>query len=324
MKLKRGYATLTGLLLWVGLLGSMAWAQEQPAWRITLQLSDGVLVRTGIGTLPADAVKLDSNHPLVRNIGYMQQNLPGGGSLRRILKLSNGRAVVYELIIKRLEQSQRFEVTLRSVTPTAQEAAQWGIDPARIETDFLRSYSSPLVINDGDILALDVLIEPRTGAKFVDYYLISNASSPIKRQAATQLLAAAREFSPQDAELSIDGYEVWRNGQSVYKNDDAATKGRFIWMDLPQVGRVILTLAAPPPEAGFQRVAVVSDHQIVFTMGADQYEWLSPQRIAPGSGVYHLWMRLDPTFSFPMPKTDRKENDWEIGSAADLGQKPKK
>ncbi len=202
MKFGRRVATMAVWLLLVGSLSHQARAQEQPHWRLVLQLADNVFVRTGIGTVPSDAVKLESNHPLVRNIGYMQQNFPGGGSLRRILKLSNGRAVVYELVIKRLENGQQFEVTLRSVTPTAPEAAQWGIDPARIETDFLRGYSSPLFIKSGDILALDVLVEPRSGVKFVDYYLISSGPSAIKRRDPVSLLTEAREFSPEDSVTS--------------------------------------------------------------------------------------------------------------------------
>jgi hypothetical protein len=302
-----------GLLLWAGVHGDRAWAQERPHWRIVVQLGEGIYVRTGIGTIPPQQLDLDE---AVRGAGYLGLSRPGGGSLRRILKLADGRAIVYEVVVKRTNQRQRFEVVLQPVTPTPAESAQWGIDPARIEAGFLQHYASPLTLDEGDILALDVLIEPRTGVKFVDYFLISNGTSPIKRQAPAALLARARPFSPEDAELSIEGYELWRNGQLAHQDNEGAATGRFIWLDLPNLGRVIFTLAAPPEEAGFERAAVVSDHQIVFTLGASQYEWLSRSRIAPGSGVYHLWMRHD--------LTQEKEAGWRIGSASDVGQKLKK
>lgn len=310
MKFQRFKRILAGWLLGIGAFGLSVSAQEQPNWRITLQLADDVQVRAGIGTVPADAVKLDNRQALVRNVGYLQKNLPGGGSLRRILKLSNGRTVVYEVLIKRIEQESRFTVTVRPVNPTAQEAAQWGIDPARIETDFLREYQAPLLLNSGDILAIDVLSEPRTGAKFVDYYLISQGTPPLQRTPVDTLFSRAHEFSPADADLNIDGSEIRRNGRTVHENRERAVGGRFLWVEIPQVGRVILTLAPPAGESGFQRVAVVNKHQIVFPVGSDQYEWLSPRKIAPGSGTFFLWMRIDPTSS--------AGSGWEIGASPNV------
>jgi hypothetical protein len=303
------------LILSVISLDQRAFAQEQPEWRLVVQLADGVYVRTGIGTVPPNSINLDNAHPTFRGVGYLGRSSPGGGSLRRILKLADGRAIVYEVVVKRIDDGRRFEVTVQPVTPTLQEATQWGIDPARVETDFLKSYAAPLAVTDGDILALDLLVEPRTGVKFVDYYLISSGSpTTIGRQDPARLSAQARQFVAEDAELSIAGYELWRNGETLHKSDTSEARGRFIWIAVPNVGRVIFTLTPPPADAGFQRTAVVSDHQIVFTLGGDQYEWLSRTRIAPGPGVYRVWMRHE---------SAEKETHWRIGSAGEVGQRPK-
>jgi hypothetical protein len=292
----------------VGWPGGAVRAQEEPVWRLALQLADGVYVRAGIGTVPANAVKLDSAHPLIRGVGYLAQRR---GALRRILKLANGRAIVYDVVVKSVEQ--QFEVTLQPAPPTPQEAAQWGIDPAQLETDFLQSYAAPLRLNAGDILAVDVLIEPQSKVKFVDYYLFSHGPPAPKREEPARLFAQARQFSAEDAELRLAGGELRRNGRAVYRHEAAAAQGRFIWLEIPQVGRVSFSLTEQP---GFERAAVVSEQQLVFTLGADSYEWLAPQRIAPGSGVYHLWLRRDSSVE--------KEAAWRIGAAADAAPKPKK
>src|SRR5262249_6243231 len=161
-------AAAAALLLAAWGSGRPVAAREQPHWRLALHLADGIYVRTGIGTVPPEAVDLEGDHPLVRGTGYLARSRAGGGSLRRILKLADGRSVVYELTIER-RKGNRFRVSLAPATPSAEEAAAWGIDPARIDGSFLDGRSAPLVIAGGDVLALDTLVEPRTGTRFVDY-----------------------------------------------------------------------------------------------------------------------------------------------------------
>jgi len=285
-------AALSGLALCGG---SAATAQERPNWRVELELADGVHVEAGVGTLPPYVLDLDGALRAV-GVGYLEKKAPGGGSITRILKLADGRAIIYDVVIEKVsipagagDAPVSFRVSLRPVTPTAHEAAQWAIDPRRLDTEFLQSYSSPLTVKDGDVLALDVLVEPRSGTKFVDYYLISNGPPPIKRPSSDQSAASARWFSANDVELSINGYELWRNHELLHKSGEAQVTGKFIWLNIPGIGQVEFTLA-PPDSGSFQPDAVLSENRIVFTIGGDRYEWLSKTRIAPGAGLFHLWM----------------------------------
>lgn len=325
VKLRQCGQVVIGLMLLAGLPGMLAVAQEQPSWRMVLQLGEGIYVKTGIGTLPPNALDLDSAYRAISGVGYLARKLPEGGSIRRILKLADGRAIVYEVVVKQFERGKNFKVTLQPVTPTAQEAAQWGIDPQHIETEFLKSYSSPLTINDGDILALDVMVEPRSGVKLVDYFLLSNGP-PAKRDDPENLAGKVRQFTVEEVELSIEGYELRCNGESIHRSDESKARGRFIWIEIPKVGRAAFTLT-PHGDDGFLPVAIVNEDRIVFTLGADRYEWISRRRIAPGSGVYRLWMRHDQISSSPLNAADPSSgwaSDWRIGSAPDMIQGTKK
>jgi hypothetical protein len=284
-------AALFGLLSASGV--SLAAQGDEPVWTGGASFPGGIYIQTGHGTIPPGATDLGVTN---RGVEVGQTTTSSDSSFRRVLKLSDGRAIFYEVSIRPLEDRTKFEVRLKSVSPTPAQVKEWGIDPARVETNFLKNYSAPLMVNKGDILAIDVLINPRTGVKLIDYYRISN--SPLVPELNPKSFPAhARAFKAEDIELLVLKYEIRVNGETVYKSA-GGFGGRFIWIDIPRVGRFLFSLAQEEAEAaGFQPTAYVSKHQIVFTHAGNRYEVVAEQPIVPGTGVYYLWMQHDPTFT---------------------------
>ncbi len=286
-------------LCWLGLnCGALA---QQTAWQGEVSWSGGVgfgetKVRVGRAVTPGGALQLD-NDPQRLQIGTPSE---GAAPIMRALRLADGRAIVYKLLVKPLEGGARFEVTLQAHEPTPAQSESWKINPARVERGFLSKYTQPLIISDGDTLALDVLVDPRTNAKITDLYLISTGS-PITRRAPEKVKAEARELTLDDLSLSVTGYQVRRNGTTVYSNGGGAS-ARFIFLDVPAVGRVWFTVTTPPPGSGFERAAVVNDKQLIFTIGDAQYEWNSKERILPAEGSFYVWMLHDANYSTPSLK----------------------
>src|SRR5262249_53839787 len=143
-------------------------------------------------------------------------------SVVRAFKLADGRSVVYKLTVKRLENGPRFEVLLQASQPTPEQVEKWGIDLARVENGFLSKYTQPITLDDGDIISVDVLVEPRTGAKLVDYFQIATGE-PITRRDPDKLKAEARSLTLEDLILTVEGYEVRRNGEKLYKSGGGAS-----------------------------------------------------------------------------------------------------
>ena len=59
------------------------------------------------------------------------------------------------------------------------------------------------------------------------------------------------------------------------------------------------------------------ENQLVFWIDGVQYEWLSKSRIVPADGSFQIWMKLDPTFSFPPQKAPPEALDgtkWSLGA----------
>jgi hypothetical protein len=305
---------ITALLLLFVTVGNIsALAEDEPVWTGAVSFPAGIYIQTGYGTIPPGMADLQVTN---RGVETGKTNTSPDNSFRRMLKLSDGRSIFYEVAINPLESGSRFEVRLRSVSPSPEQIKVWGIDPARMEANFLKNYSAPLTVNSGDTLAIDVLINPRTRVKLVDYYRIS--SSPlITERNPNSFAAKARQFRAEDIELNVFNYEIRLNGETAYKSK-GGFGGRFIWIDIPRVGRFLFSLAQAEAEAaGFQPMAYVSEHQLVFTHGGNRYEILAEQSIVPGSGVYYLWVKHDPTFTF---LTESFPKDGFLDASGDPGQ----
>ena len=96
-------------------------------------------------------------------------------------------------------------------------------------------------------------------------------------------------------------------------------KGQSDNIDLAK--RAIFTLTTPPESSGFEQTAIVNNHQLIFSIDGAQYEWLSKSRIVTADGSFHIWMKCDPTFTFPQaiapPKILEQINDgarWSVGA----------
>jgi len=300
-----------GLVAALLLLSQLCAAQEI-AWSGGVGFGD-TNIRHGMATVPNGALKLDPSS------GSLSVNTTNNdnASVVRTLKLADGRSIVYRLVVKRLENGARFEVSLQAHEPTPEQVDKWGIDPARMDRDFLSKYTQPMTLNDGDIIALDVLVDPRTGAKLVDFFQIS-IGTPIKRRNPDKLKAEARALTLDDLVLTVTGYEVRRNGEKLETGiRGGGVSGRYIWLGIPQVGRAIFTLITPPEGSGFTQTAIANENQLVFRIDGVQYEWLSKSRIVPADGSFHVWMKFDPTFSFPPQKTPPEVLDgkgWSLGA----------
>src|SRR5215510_3346812 len=238
------------------LLLSPPCAAQKIVWNGSLGFGD-TTIRHGMASIPDGALKLGPDGQS-SNIASSDRD---AASVVRAFKLADGRSIVYKLIVKRLENGTRFEVQLQAHEPTPEQVQKWGIDPGRVENGFLSKYTQPITLNSGDILSLDVLLEPRSRAKLVEFFQIFD--DPIARRNPDNSKAEARALTLDDLTLTVSGYEVRRNGEKI-NDGGGGTSGRYIWLGLPQVGRAIFTLSTPPEGAGFEQTAIVNKNQLFF------------------------------------------------------------
>ncbi|RPJ87476.1 MAG: hypothetical protein EHM18_00960 [Acidobacteria bacterium] len=261
--------------------------EDEPIWTGSHGYKE-VRIHIGHGTIPAGGTDWVPTSSVSGGIKQAE-----GGGLYRFMTFASGITILYEFSARPLpDKDGSFEVTIGPYVPTLQQAESWKIDPRSVETGFMRKYPAPFVVKDNETIALEVAENPKTGQKLVHYYVVSKGK-PFLRSNLERKAAKAREFRVQDVELRVFDYDLRRNGASLYRSGGGCS-GKYIAILIPDVGRFWFTLTPPPVEARFEPSALVKDGQLWFRYGEDVYEWLSPEHIVPGDGLFNIWMRFDP------------------------------
>jgi len=171
----------------------------------------------------------------------------------------------------------------------------------------LPSYPPPQIVNDGDIVVLDLMVNPATGQKIVDNLFI--------RCEAAITSQPVRDFTTADASLRIVAPRLTVNGKSFESGGGAPRDDSFIfryfadgiagiadydgrvggdsWIYLAGHGRFVFSLT---PRAGFRKAGEVSYQRLSFEIGGNAYTLSSRERIAPGPATYNLYVRHDPAY----------------------------
>lgn len=204
----------------------------------------------------------------------------------------------YELLVERAGDRQ----FLVSVRPLSREyLKQLTARPAFQKRRLHPSYNpaafmiAPQAFGDGDTFALDVLRNPRTGAKIVDVIQVSLSDAAAEESAAEE----PRDFALEDIQLQVKNYELLIDGESVYKSPGGSLSGPLVWLALRDRGRFVFSLV---PRAGydFQKTAKLEGNKISFEWEGERFEWVSSEPVVGLGGNWNLWVLHDPDYSFDL------------------------
>jgi hypothetical protein len=140
------------------------------------------------------------------------------------------------------------------------------------------------VLKLGDTVALDLLVNPATGQKVVDYLTVTRSGPPAPS-------GEARDFSAPDVELNLDRPRVFVNGKlaEATARYEFGMRGSVVWFYLEGHGRFILSLF-PNEKLGFQKNGVADGDTYTFRAGSAEYRVQCSSPVAPGSGRYNLYV----------------------------------
>lgn len=202
----------------------------------------------------------------------------------------------YELLVERAGPD-RFLVAVRPLSGEylKQLAARPAFRKRRLHPSYNPSAFStaPQAVGDGDTFALDVLRNPRTGAKIVDVIQVSLSDS--ERPATDE----PRDFALEDIELQVKNYELLIDGESVYKSPGGSLSGPLVWLALRDRGRFVFSLV-PRPGYDFRKTARLEGNRISFEWNGERFEWVSSEAVVGLGGNWNLWVLHDPDYSFDL------------------------
>jgi len=145
------------------------------------------------------------------------------------------------------------------------------------------------VVHIGDTVALDLLVNPTNGQKIVDYL-------SVRRSKPARLSEAPHDFAIPDVELTLESPLAWVNGKLVEasaKGPGGAVAAHVLYIAVPGDGLFEFSLW-PEPGLGFQKAGVVNGKTITFRVGSAEYRVESAVSIAPGSGLYNVYVLHKP------------------------------
>jgi hypothetical protein len=190
-----------------------------------------------------------------------------------------------------------YVLTIEMLPQAAVYRATFGVSGAPNPSDALTSagwkvvspgkFPAPQAVQDGDTIALDLYTDSSTNQKLVDYIHVGKKGQLVlRKEAAHDSYAFDAEFNVVQPRLKVNGAPQ----ESVTPSEQL--RGRVLWVDVPGEGRYVLTFQ-PEPNLGFDRVGEVAGNSITFMFRGNVFHIDSQERIAPGSGTYRVYGRLD-------------------------------
>ncbi len=140
----------------------------------------------------------------------------------------------------------------------------------------------------GDTVALDLLINPATGQKIVDYLTLvrSNASIP----------NASHDLSLADIQLQLHHPRVWTNGKPLESTFfQGESEGNVVWIYLQGHGRFVLSLL-PNKKLGFQKNGIAFGSTLNFQDDSTDFRVECDRDFAPAEGVFNLYILHEPAW----------------------------
>lgn len=296
---------LVALVFCVLLFPAFGTAQEGARSRVVVPLAEGGFVAFKSDTAGATNAAAAVQEP--RAEFRSQAFTDEGGVIHRLLLDAAGKFVFgYDLSIQTVAASRTFNVAVKPLNSQIENKllkSSVGGQTARIAT--LLQSSDPQILDDGDSFTLDLLVNEKTGVKIVDFVRVSFDRSNLENENPRKL---PRDFTPDAVALTVKDYRLLIDGKLVAAGKPGTNfAGPLIWCYVEGHGRFIFSLV-PRDGYQFQKVGIINENRIEFTLKDNHYEWLSDSPILPGGGTWNVWVLHDPKYvPFGMQEIVKRE-----------------
>lgn len=235
----------------------------------------------------------------------------GGGILRdqntvhRLLFDKNSGAYFgYDLAILSGDASAGYRVAFQPLSNTGDMLSRFAAG-LQLQAMPQATYPAPELLQRGETIALDVMVNANGRQKIVDYLQLS-PPEPVDLPPASTM-AEPRDFSVDETPLNLNLDSFERTSVFIDGNRFAGRvgfsdqKGGALWIVFPGQGRYVLSLASHP---GFVKAGTIRDHVIAFHDGGHQFEVRLATAIASAGHAWNLYLHHDPGFQPKAANTD--------------------
>src|ERR1051325_481438 len=282
------------LMLLLLIIPATVVAQEDAGRNVVVPLTDGGFVGFKTQTGGIDTTNFAAPIQLQKEFkahAFADEN----HIIHRVLTDAAGKYVFgYDLLIQPVPASKTFNIAVRPLDAAIENkllASAVEQQPARIAT--LPQLAEPQILDDGDSFTLDLLVNKKTGVKIIDVVKVSFVREDLWKENPRSL---PRDFTLDAVALRVVDYKLSIDGNLVSRGKPKTDfAGSLLWCYVENAGRFIFSLV-PREGYQFEKVGLVADNRIEFTIDGKHYEWLSSAPILPTGGVWNLWVLHDPKY----------------------------
>ena len=297
-----------------------AQAQESGPRQLIVPLSGGAYVAFRAETALPEASdnKRAPDFQPIRGVFDSQALLDDNQIIHRMLVDTAGKPVFgYDLLVVPNPALRQFNVSARPLDAQfaskliARSTAGERTPQAGTRISTLPEASLSQLLDDGDVFTLDLLVNDDSGIKIVDVVKVTFDRARLWDLNPKTL---PRDFTLDAVQLAVTQYRLFINGTLAAKgNSTAGCSGALLWFSVSDRGRFIFSLV-PRDGYQFQKVGLVADNKIEFTVGGDHYEWISSAPVLKDGGAWNLWVLHDPKYtpwSYEPQKDPKKLDKWD-------------
>lgn len=158
----------------------------------------------------------------------------------------------------------------------------------------LPKYPDEVVVNDGDTIVLDILQDPKTGAKVQDLIRVTREN---KKDGYFVDLEKPRDFSLNDLQMNLEDAQIFINGKlsnpRVAGNLIAFT-GKGANVMLVNQEETIVLAPTENQKTKFEKIGTIEDNKLIFTHNGVKYKIVSKVSILGKAGKWNLWGSIQP------------------------------
>lgn len=294
----------------------VASAQEGAKRQLIVPLADGGFVAFKSETSWTDAKRSSTELQRGTSVLSSQAVMDDNHIIHRVLEDAGGRVIFgYDLVVASNPGAKQFKIEVRPLDrqfgnrlQTEKASGSMPNQPEVVST--FPKPTEPQMLDDGDAFSLDLLVNQNAGVKIVDVVRVTfnRPSFDVNPR------MMPRDFTLDAVELAMKDYRLLVDGNAIAAGKSAnGVAGALLWFYVSDRGRFIFSLL---PRAGyeFQKVGVIDENRIEFTLNGNHYEWLSSSPILPGGGTWNLWVLHDPQYA-PIfgsdPTLPQKKTVWQ-------------
>ncbi len=196
----------------------------------------------------------------------------------------------YDLEVISVPDTNRFKLLFKPITGKPHPTWRIGKGFRKIN---LPNLPREIIVNDGDIVSLDIMENPKTKEKIKDFVLVTRKTSVGPRFADRHI---PRDFTLDEVNLKLKKYRVNINGKNAHRS--AGISGGNIAIYIPGRGRFIVS---PFQRKGydFKKIGTIINNRLIFSLGGDNYEIVSETSILGEGGKWNVWVKSQPDYVPP-------------------------